>query len=235
MEEITCIPCTLIAAVRRFRARIQKAIPATKLFRFNILNLYDVGKAPCDTFCRAIADLLDSSTFKFNGRAVLATRLMYFCFIASMNLYTFMSTWRSLRPLFSSTEGRKPTFHELRRKQRGDTRVTDQALLFAEDLLRSPVELGRQSFASNLSRTFGPSSQEAADAQSPLTKEEIIMYKQIVASNKKWAWERVAARAKSAKRRVGPEDFFGGAPSPDFMIPAQRLRRTRPMISIFGK
>jgi hypothetical protein len=53
----------VIAAVCRYRARLSRAIPPTKLFRFNIVNIYDIGKAPCDTFCKAITDMLAASSF----------------------------------------------------------------------------------------------------------------------------------------------------------------------------
>jgi hypothetical protein len=76
----------IVRAVFKYRESLNKPVEPTKLFRFNLINRYDIGKAGGNTFCKFIAEMVHAKTFALSLRQLLATRYFYFPLISAANL-----------------------------------------------------------------------------------------------------------------------------------------------------
>ena len=130
----------MMRAVYLYQWRSTRPIAATKLFRFGIINTYDIGKAATDTFCKMVSELMRGRTFAQRWYQLVTTRFSYFPIIAALNLNTVYSYWTER----DKSKDESTSLHGHRRAMRTQSgRITDAVVRVASKLFENPIAFER--------------------------------------------------------------------------------------------
>ena len=121
----------LMRAVYCYQLELKRAIDATKLFRFGVVNIYDLGKAPADTFCKMVAEVMSGETLALQWRQLISLRMTYFPATSVVNLSSMLSFWEGRDRLKDGSW----SMHSFRSQYRKSSdRITDAIMRMAQEL-----------------------------------------------------------------------------------------------------